>query len=64
LLGRASEEGVDPATGRMDARWYILHTAHDQRLTEEEVSLNCRLRLAVLSSLCNIPDPRPSTLNP
>ena len=44
MFGRPS---FDPCTGRMEPEWYVLHTAHDETLTEEQVSLNCQLRDAV-----------------
>ena len=42
--------GFDPATGRMDEDFYILHTMH-ANLTMEQVDLNCQLRTAVKRGL-------------
>lgn len=43
VLGRP---GFDPASGRMEPQWYVLHTMH-ANLSEHQVSLNCQLRNAV-----------------
>jgi hypothetical protein len=42
--------GFDPASGRMDEGFYILHTMH-ANLTKEQVDLNCQLRTAVKRDL-------------